>query len=242
MKENYQINLPAGTNELIIREGKAKEIEVNKQIYQECELTSLTSFISKRLEISEAVGEQTLGPADSLIIVNRDQGKITLNISPAEERGTKIIGKLAYNPDLLPFNINAGSYFSRESLVKLLRFSRRFFKDHLVWEETLKKLQALTVGVNANITNETDTRGNKNVAFQKVLTTSAPLSFSLTMPIFKGVDASTFSVDICLETTESSVKFWLESIELDELTQNIKNLMFDKVLEPLKEHFVILYE
>lgn len=242
MKENYQIHLPENAKEVVIREGKAKEIEVNKQIYQECELTSLTSFISKRRDAEWANARQVLLENDSLVIVNRDQGKITLNVSPSEERGAKIIGKLTYNPDLLLFNINVGTYFSRESLVKLLRFSRRFFKDHLVWEETLKKLQALTVGVNANITNETDTRGNKNVAFQKVLTTSAPLSFSLTMPIFKGVDASTFSVDICLETTESSVKFWLESIELDELTENIKNLMFDKVLEPLKEHFVILYE
>lgn len=242
MKENYQINLPAGTNELIIREGKAKEIEVNKQIYQECELTSLTSYISKRSDAEWANARQVLLADDSLVIVNRDQGKITLNVSPSEERGAKIIGKLTYNPDLLPFNINVGSYFSRESLVKLLRFSRRFFHDVLTWEETLKKLQSLTIGVNSNLTNESDTRGNKNLAFNKVLTTSAPLSFSLTMPIYKGVDASTFSVDICLETTESSVKFWLESIELDELTENIKNLMFDKVLEPLKENFVILYE
>jgi hypothetical protein len=39
----------------------------------------------------------------------------------------------------------------------------------------------------------------------------------MSIPLFKGQEPKRFRVEICFDTTEGSVKFWLESVEMAEL-------------------------
>ena len=102
--------------------------------------------------------------------------------------------------------------------------------------DAYQKFSAETVG---NINDSKDIRGNKDVSFKKAVTTNIPMNFSLDIPIFKGEKKKKFSVDICLDVTESSATFWLESVELHELIEKDKKDIFDHELKEALDFVIV---
>jgi hypothetical protein len=216
-KFNFKVTTQEGSNEVIIRTGEALPENPPKMMGFCGDIHSVASFIKGR---SAATGLQEVDKSKAIVLVDRKKRTIELHLDPNNQIGTIIIGQLRLTEELQQFHINTAKTFSREELVKLLRFNSRFFTDKLKFEELLRAYQTLQIKTAAELNQDSDTRGNKSNNFVKTVDSSRiPTEFVLNVPLFEGFDPETFRVEICLDATDASVRFWFESVELHELIE-----------------------
>lgn len=236
------MNAPAG-NTLTVLEGHALELKHPDKINITGDIDSVLNFLKKRY--SEGLSGKKLQFVDketSIVIANDEAMMITLYLDKNDPFGTEITGKLEFTPELKVWNVNpANTTFKREEVVKLVRFGRRFFDDVEIYDKVLSAFQAFKISTQADISAGSDTRGNKSAAFEKRVLNenNMPTGFYLNLPIFKGQQTERFLVDICMDTTESIVKFWFESPALLELIDDRKKELFAKQLAGCTDFVII---
>jgi hypothetical protein len=227
-------------NELVIREGKALELKPPVQILLSGDIRSVAEFINKRRNSGEEAVYQYIDPTQAIVEVDREKFTITLFVDPSDVYGTEVVAKLEMEPELLKFGIETGRKFSQQELIKLLRYGKRWFVDPWAHEALLLAYMKLDVKVTADLTNTApDGRGNRSNTFEKKVTSNIPEDFILNIPIFKGQDYKKFRVEIALDSTDGSTKFWLESVELTEMIAIESEAIFEKQLKSCADYVVI---
>lgn len=226
---------------LNILEGKALEPKHPERLFISGQIESVAAYLNAR--------RGTLQPEGALQHINKDLAvitmdeaamTITLDVDPNHPFGTEVVGKLEFNPELLAWFINKDKQFTREQLISLLKFNRRFFADASQHSIMLDAYQKLNLTGQTALKNESDNRGNKDAAFKKTIDSSnIPTEFSLLMPIFKGQPAKKFRVEVCLDATDASVRFWFESVELIEIIEADKKEIFNKQVEGYVDFAII---
>ena len=217
---------------LTVREGKALELKEPVVININGDIDTVKSFVAKRYNSTDPDTLNNLQGIDktkAIISFDKVGLTISLDVNPQDFYGPKVVGKLQISPELEPWKINEATTFSREKLITLIRFNRRYFTDTDTYEKVLKAYQSLNMSGTTNIKVETDLRGNKDAAFKKTIDSSnIPTTFFLTMPVFKGREKVKFMVEVCLENSETQVVFWFESVELKEIWDNTVDSIFDE--------------
>lgn len=235
--ENLQLKIESLTgNEIIIREGQALPLQLPETIKIDGDIKSISSFLTKR---SNGYSLQNVDANKAIVIVDKKELTITLCLDKENKFGTIITGKLETSEELKPFSINKNKTFTKEELVKLLKFSRLFFDDAAKHAEMLLAFQKVSSTVNIRANESSDDRGNKERAYVKDVTTNAPTEFILNIPVFKGFPPQRFRVEICLDVTDGSARFWFESVELYELVQSQVDAIFNDELEYCKDFVII---
>lgn len=240
--ENVNLRLESiNGNEIIIREGQALPPVAPKKIVINGDIKTVSSFIEKRktLAIAGISGAQFIEPTRALVTVDKENLSIILQLDPESQYGTEVTAKLSYTPELEQFCINKNKLFNREELIKLIRFNKIWFADAEAHDKLLKAYQAFTATVNANIGKTSDTRGNVDNSYKKTVETNVPDSFVLNIPIFKGQDKRRFRVEIAIDSTDASTKFWMESVELNDIIQIESEAILKKELESCADYVVI---
>ena len=241
--ENFHLKVENAGNEIIIREGKALEPVAPKKINITGDIKTVSSFIAKRKPASSQLdakpGLQEINPDRALVTVDKNFLSIKLELDPENEYGTEVTAKLSFTPELEQFCINKNRLFNREELIKLIRFNKIWFPDAEAHDKLLKAYQAFTATVNANIGKTSDTRGNVENAYKKTVETNVPDSFVLNIPIFKGMDKRRFRVEIAIDSTDASTKFWFESVELNDIIQVESQMILEKELEACADYVII---
>lgn len=234
------MNGPQGS-QLTVREGKALEEKHPEKVVLKGRIESVRQYLDARRATLMAPGTlQHINKDLAVITINEDDLSIHLDVDPNHPFGTEVIGQMQHNPDLADFHINKKARFSRESLVDLLKFSRRFFNDRVQYDNVLLSVQRLKVSATTNIEKDSDTRGNNESAYKKsVDSASIPPSFNLNIPIFKGQPPRLFSVDLCLDVTDAGVKFYLESVELVELFEKDRKDIIQNELAQYLDYCII---
>jgi len=235
-----EINLTLTDNTVTILEGKALEQKYPEKISIAGNIHSVKNFIEKRYGTREGAELQKIDKDRAIVFVNEEKMTIQLELDPQNIFGAVIKGRLEFTPELLQFGINTTKQFSREELVRLIRFNKRFFaSDH---EAILLAYQKLQIKTASELSQESDTRGNKGVNFQKTVNIEhIPTEFILQIPVFKGFPDVKFRVEICLDATDASVRFWFESVELHDIVETGKKQILEDQLVCCKD-FVIIYE
>lgn len=230
-------------NELIIREGKAGEIKPPEKIEISGDIRTVRFFVEKRKGISEFTDSlQEIDPDRAIVTVDKDGLSIEIDLDPENFYSTVVTGRLELNAELLKFGIDTGKKYTQTELIKLLRRSKRWFFDGPSHEALLKAYMALDVKVTTDLKNDApDNRGNRYNSFEKKITANIPEDFILNIPIFKGQDYKKFRVEIILDSTDGSTKFWFESIELEELVAIESEAILNKELESCSD-YVIIYK
>lgn len=232
---NYQFHLSGESSELIIREGQAPAVKEPVKIKVAGQIGTVAAFLSKRnTDLFQGVGAQQVSADSAIVIVDRKNLKVTLELNPSDPDGTIITGQLQESDELKLFGINANKLFNREELVKLLRFNRLLFADMDQHDTILKAAMSFTAKANTNVEASSDTRGNRANAFQRQVESNAPTEFVLRAPIFKGQAPATFRVEICMDVTDAGPRFWFESVELHEVSQTLRDTLIDEQLEHCK--------
>lgn len=239
MKSELNVNVTGDT--LTILEGKALEQKYPEKIKISGNVHSVANFLKARYATDKA-GKKLQAVDKELAVVTVDEEKMTilLQLDPENVFGTEVLGKLETTPEVDQFCINTTKTFSREELVKLFRFNKRFFEsDH---EKILGAYQKLQIKTASDLQAENDQRGNKGLNFQKTVDSqNVPLDFILNIPIFKGFDPVKFRVEICLDATDASVRFWFESVEMNDIIEAQKKEIFEKQLVRCQD-FVIIHK
>ena len=233
-----EINITTSGDQLTILEGKTLDPKHPKKIQIEGNIDAVKEFLTKRTAINGQV-LQNLDKEKAVIIVDEDKMHIQLLLDPENQDGTEVMAKLEFTTYLKDFHINGQKTFSREELVKLLRFSKLLFDDADKHEALLKAYQTFDFSASIQAAIDTDQRGNKKGSLTKVISTNLPADFILGLPIFKGQPKETFRVEICYDTTDASIKFWFESVELAQLIDQRKIEIFEESLSDYQDYVII---
>ena len=239
--ENFHLKVENAGNEIIIREGTALPQVAPSKIVISGDIKTVSSFLAKRKGLGDKrnPGLQGVVTERTLVTVDKEKLTILLQLDPESIYGTEVTAKLAFTPELEQFFINKNKLFNREELIKLIRFNKIWFADPEAHDKLLKAYQAFTATVNANIGKTSDTRGNVDNSYKKTVETNVPDSFVLNIPIFKGMDKRRFRVEIAIDSTDASTKFWMESVELNDIIQIESQAILEKELEFCADYVVI---
>lgn len=235
IKLNIQ-NIQSEGNEVVIRTGEALPLAEKLQISISGNIDAVSRYIKQRgssLNQSEgALHSSTEVPAHTaVIIVNREHLKIQLQCDPSDKYAPMVTGQLSLNPDLQEFGINSAKKFTREELLSLIKLNRFFFADKDDHAVLMSKIKNFRANVNKDVQDGADNRGNKNRVNNQAVDTEVPETAVLQIPVFKGESPSRFIVDICLDVTDGGTRFWLESIDLNELIIKRRDEVFAQEIE-----------
>lgn len=232
-----ELNVTTTGDTLTVMQGTILETKPPEKISISGDIKSVSNFLSIR--IAQGKGTQEIDKSKAVITVDKKALTITLLIDPENYYGAIVLGTLQKSDELQPFCINQNKTFSKEELVKLIKFNKIYFDDAAKHAQMLLAFQKVSSVVNIKANDSSDDRGNKERAFVKEVTTNAPTEFILNIPIFKGFEPVRFRVEICLDVTDGSARFWFESVELHEIMQNKIDEIFSTELKSA-EGFVII--
>lgn len=201
-------SINAEGNEIIIRTGEAAPIiEPQKYSISGITIDSLTDYLLKR--------EQLINKDEIVIELNNECRQISASLNPNDPLADTLSASMKINPQLAAFGINSSRRYSREDMVKVIKFNRVYLGDQVT--AILLHLNDFNASISASIKEQSDNRGNKHASANIKVKTELSLGFKLAMPIFVGSPASEFFVDIAFDISDGSVAFWLESVDLKEL-------------------------
>jgi hypothetical protein len=248
------LNVYAGTEDgapmvVTVLEGKTLDPKPPVKIAIVGTIKSVNEFLKKRYRdqadspesVNNGVVLQKVDPKSAVITVDEDAMTILLELDPEHPYGTTVKGVLEFTKYLDQFHINQPTTHKREELVKILRFSKPLFKDPEKYEDLLKAYQTFDFKAAIDAQVSSDLRANKSAAYSKRISTNLPEDFILRLPIFKGFEPEEFRVEICYDTTDASIKFWFESVELAQLIDKLKIEIFTEQLLPFQD-FVIIHK
>lgn len=237
--EEIKVNISSDRDTTTILVGKANTPELPKKLTVEGDFSAVSNFL--KIKKQNANEHQFVCPESTVVICDKENLSIKLLTDPNDEYAAEITGNAEFSKELKEFGINQTKFFNREQLIKIIRYSRRFFPNRAENESLLNAYQNFTAQVNKNIQQNSDLRGNKDNKFQKSVNTTLPENFVIEIPIFKGEKPVSFPVEICMEDYDSGLRFWFESVELDELIASKTDELFERELKSC-EGFAIIFK
>lgn len=236
-KPEIKVNFSPQGDKGVILVGTANTPKEPKALDVQGDFTAVGNYL--RIKYERANPFQEIRPENAIVICDFDNLTIQLQTNPNDITSTTVTGRAEFSKEYKEFGINQSKFYNREQLIKLFRFYRRYFPNKEENANLLGAYQNFTASVNKNIADNSDLRGNRNSQFQKTVRTDLPESFVVEIPVFKGEEPVSFPVEICIEDNDSGVRFWFESVELDELIQSKKEEMFARELEQCKDLAII---
>lgn len=233
--EKLQINFAPGMAkaELVLREGVApKELDPKAPIKTKLNgvIGAVVEYLTKRINTGQ------FAQKDCHILVNRENIEITLIINEADEykRG-EIVGKLGYNPKFVEFGINGGKVWTPTELGMFIKMNRAFFADRAENMKLVSCLMNFTADVNNKIDRAVKENGNRTDNFAQVVNSNLPESFTIQMPIFKGMQPETIEVETFAQVNGREVAFVLLSPGAQATLEDLRDKVIDEQLKQIRE-------
>lgn len=233
--EKLQINFVPGMAkaELVLREGVApKELDPKAPIKTKLNgvIGAVVEYLQKRIDTGQ------FAQKDCHILVNRDKVEITLITNESDEyRRGEIIGKLAYNPKFIEFGINANKVWTPTELGLFIKMNRAFFADRSENMRLVSCLMNFTADVNNKIERAVKENGNRTDNFAQVVNSNLPESFTIQMPIFKGMQSEIIEVETFAQVDGREVSFILLSPGAQATLEDLRDKVIDEQLEQIRE-------
>ena len=233
--EKLQINFAPGMAkaELVLREGVApKELDPKAPVKTKLNgvIGAVVEYLTKRINTGQ------FAQKDCHILVNRENIEITLIINEADEykRG-EIVGKLGYNPKFVEFGINGGKIWTPTELGMFIKMNRAFFADRSENMKLFSCLMNFTADVNNKIDRAVKENGNRTDNFAQVVNSNLPESFTIQMPIFKGMQPETIEVETFAQVNGREVAFVLLSPGAQATLEDLRDKVIDEQLKQIRE-------
>ena len=233
--EKMQINLAPGmtTAEIILREGAVvKQLEPKAPVKTDLKgvIGCVVEYLTKRINAGQFVQK------DCHILIDRDNVEITLITNEADEytRG-KVVGKLSYNPKFVEFGINRNKVWTPTELGLFIKMNRAFFADRQTNMALVSTLMNFTATVNNKIERAIAENGNRTDNFAQVVNSNLPDSFTIQMPIFKGMPAETIEVETFAQVNGREVAFVLLSPGAQATLEDLRDKVIDDEIAKIKE-------
>ena len=229
---NTEKNQFVGAGEYTIREGKAPELlPILKPVVVDISGTigSVLEFLSKR------VGTDQIEQRRCHILVNREDISIRLIIAENDPYLTgKILAQLEMHPKFEEFGINTGKVWTPTELGMFFKMNRAFFKEREDNMKLVTELMNFTATVNNSIERSAKENGDRTDKFAQTVNSNLPKSFSLEIPIFKGMQKETLEVETFAKINGRDVAFILLSPGANQLTEDVRDKVLDEQIEKIK--------
>lgn len=233
--EKLQINLGQGVEkaEIILREGAAiKELEPKAPIKTRLSgvIGSPVEYLKKRVATGQFTQER------SHLIVNREEIRLSLVINEDDDynRG-QVDGTLEFHPKFVEFGINTGKIWTPTELGLFFKMNRAFFPDKGTNMKLVTDLMNFSATVNNKIERSVKENGDRTDNFAQVVNSNLPPSFTLNVPIFKGMDAESLEVETFAKVNGREVAFTLLSPGANQTLEEIRDKAIDRELEQIRE-------
>lgn len=231
METNQQINITPKDGELVIRHGEAPAIHERKTLQLNGHIGAVLNFAIKRKDRIE--------PLDTHVTIDEQKRTITLVTKEQDADGIIISGKMVEHPYIEELGVNKNKTYLIQSLIKALKLNGRYFKsriDHATLLDSLSKFQAKT---EIEFKDTNDYKGS--VAQSKIVkvTHDIPLSFSMSIPIFKGELPTEFGVTIEVFPDNSTLYCQLISVDLADAMEKTVIETFAKAEQALSEYLIL---
>lgn len=267
-------NITGDQREIIIREGDAREIKVPRKVEINGTIVAPYEYLKKRHEIMPLIESHLLidrTKGELRLVINESgvtKGKIkalveskdsaletidevhkTANtMAPGQEHEAAVTGGMKRNPKLQSlglYEIGAAKVMSLEEMKRLVTNLKYLFKDR---DNTklLKSLQDFKLKREVELRNKNDKRGGIDNGYSSKVTNAEDMVFEFTLytPVYIGCQPSFIRCEICLNAIENQVQLWLESPELIEQSETMKDDIIDDQIKMIKNDFpeLAIYE
>lgn len=147
----------------------------------------------------------------------------------------KVVGKLSYNPKFVEFGINRNKVWTPTELGLFIKMNRAFFADRQTNMTLVSTLMNFTATVNNKIERAVAENGNRTDNFAQVVNSNLPDSFTIQMPIFKGMPAETIEVETFAQVNGREVAFVLLSPGAQATLEDLRDKVIDDEIAKIKE-------
>lgn len=233
--EKLQINLAPDmtTAEVILREGAAvKQLEPKAPVKTDLKgvIGCVVEYLTKRINTGQFAQQ------NCHILIDRDNVEITLITNESDEytRG-KVVGKLSYNPKFVEFGINGNKAWTPMELGLFIKMNRAFFADRQTNMALVSTLMNFTATVNNKIERAVAENGNRTDNFAQVVNSNLPESFTIQMPIFKGMPSETIEVETFAQVNGREVAFILLSPGAQATLEDLRDKVINEQLEQIRK-------
>ena len=227
-----QFNFLPEDKDITIRKGQALPLYSPIPLDIIGSITSPSAFYSKRVDL--------IDKQKAHITFSKKNREITLHINERDHFCDSITGKLIINSDLLDFGINSKSKWNPKDLAQFLKMRRFLFVSKDENMNVVSALNSLTAKIETDVEQKQDTKGNDRKLIDKKVTSNIPLEFVLDMPIFVGQPNSIFRIEIGTDATDSTIRVYLESQELEELIVKEGGKLIDAEVALFEDDLVVI--
>ncbi len=247
-----KFDIAGDVKEVLIREGAAQVIRDPLRLQYNGVLKAPFQFLEQKIsgthvavmganvDLALQETETIYNTRRSTLLVDTDEGKLTLMLNDKDNFNDIIIGTLTESDDYADFCINDDDrFFGLNEVIKMVKRNKFKFADAAQHTQFLTNL----MNFNARITtvvqqHKDDKTGNSLNLLQRVVeeNKSAP-EFKLNCPIYKGYPKKIFNVQTCIDASSGSIRFFFESVDLYELLDSEKEKAILEELTLFKENF-----
>jgi len=231
-QEKLNLNLYPDTNEVVIRHGVALPVREPIPLNIVGSITSPSAFYNKRHEL--------IDKQKAHVTFSKKTREIILNINERDYFCDTITGRLIINPDLVDFSVNTKTYRTPKDLAQFLKMRKHLFAKKEQNMDVVTALNTMTAKVETDLEQKQDIKGNERKLIDKKVTSNIQLEFVLTMPIFVGQPACTFRIEIGTDATDSTIRVYLESQELEELIVTEGGKLIDAEVTLFEDDLVVI--
>ena len=238
-------NIIAPENGVVeIRTGESLPLKESRIISIDGNIDSVSNFLKKRYPENvsqEGNGHQFIDNTKVVVIADKEACTIELKLDPENFYGASIKGKLTFDKDFEKLNFNKGEILSKDEILAKYKFAQRFFKEPSVqFPKFVNAFQKMDIVINNTIKQYKDQGGSATASnIREVIASNIPTFITLEMPIFKGFEKKTFTVDIWIHSTSGDAKFEFVSQELDILVETEKERIFNDELKFCSDFVII---
>lgn len=216
-QENVKINILPGADgkvagEIIIRSGDAEQIKYDKPLKVAGALTTpFNYYIGRKADLDAIVNKCRLE-------INTAKGRMELHVNDKDKNGNTdvITGELVESPHLTDWGINTTKRWDVRTFIQFIRKSKYWFNVPSQADQLVRELMNWNGKVERLISDiQKDNRGNTLQMLEtRVQEFELMENFSLSIPVFGGYAAETFSVELCIEPKSTAVELYLLSDQL----------------------------
>jgi len=219
--DNITVKVESGSGELVIREGMAVEVKPLKNYEVKGQISAPFDFTAQK----------DIDWKKALLLVDITEGTLVFKTDLHEPFGVSTItGVVEESSVISKFGINKTNKYTSKDLAKIIKMNLFYFADQSEAKKVIIALNKFEAKISTTLEDHKDTRGNIKNLFQREVESNVPDKIVFRSEIIKGQHPIEFNVDICAESTNAGVEFYLESTELLLLLEKEKErLILDQV-------------
>jgi len=216
--------------EVNLREGKAQNIlDVKAPLKIELKgvLGAPFEYLKKRLK-----GTNQFTESRCHLLVDRSKISILLVVNETDEYNKATVsGILEEHPKYKEFGINQGKKWDPNTLGQFLKMNRAFFPDKEKNMQLVTELKNFTGRVDSIVEKQKSEKGDFKDNYSGTVYSNLPESFSVQIPIFKGMGREIIDVEFYASIDGRTVTLELVSPGANQFLEEFRDKVIDEQIE-----------